>query len=111
MVITDLLYITKWWLVFIILGFTFLPLASTIFNNFKDKGYILSKTLSLLFISYTVFILSSLKILKFSTPEILVISFIFIMINLFIAKKNNFVNLLKNNWKIIVVEELIFLIT
>lgn len=109
--LVDLFLLFKWWITLLIIGLIFLPLTFNIFKNFKDKGYIFSKIVGLIFISYTVFILSSVKLLKFSSYEIIAVMFIFLIINIFTAKKTNFINLLKQNWKIIIIEELIFLIT
>lgn len=107
----DLYLLFKWWITLLVIGLVFLPLTFNIFKNFKDKGYIFSKIIGLVFISYTVFLISSIKLVKFSFDEITIIIFTFLIVNIYIAKKNNFKSLLRNNLKIILVEELIFLLT
>ena len=111
LILSDLLNIFKFWSTFFIIGIIFLPLTSVIFKNFKDKGYIFSKIIGLIFISYSIFILSSLKLLNFSLYSILLILLLYFFLNLYLFKKFDFKNLLKQNFKIIIVEELIFIIT
>ncbi len=104
----ELLEIFKWWLVFFFGGLIFLPFTFFFFSKFKDKGYIFSKVIAIAFISYTVFLVSWLKLLPFSFFEILLVSAIFILINIWVAKKINFINVLRQNIKLIIFEELIF---
>ena len=104
----DSLYISQWWLTIFLGGTIFLPLTFILFRNFKDKGYIFSKVMALACISYAVFITSSLKLFPFSFFEILTITFIFLILNIYIAKKINLIKLVKQNLKLIVFEELLF---
>ncbi len=79
----DLIYFFKWWLLIFLIGLSFLPITSKIFSSFIDRGYIFSKILGILFISYGIYILGSLHFLKFTEINILlvwaVIAFIFIL--------------------------------
>ncbi len=106
----DFTYIIKFWATFLIIGLLFFPLTSIIFNHFKDKGYIFAKTIGIIFISYSIFILSSFKILTFSFIPILLVGFVFLSINLYLVKKINIKKNVKENYKLILVEELIFFI-
>ncbi len=110
MQITDLSYITKWWLIFFIIGTIFLPLTFLIFSSFFDKGYIFSKILGILFISYIIWLLASLKIVNFSTINIFVIIVLFAILNFFINRKYKLLINLKIYWKIFVFEEILFTI-
>lgn len=106
----DFTYIIKFWATFLIIGLLFFPLTSIIFNHFKDKGYIFAKTIGIIFISYSIFILSSFKILTFSFIPILLVGFVFLSINLYLVKKINIKKNVKENYKLILIEELIFFI-
>ncbi len=109
--INDLTYIFSWWFLFFALGILFLPLNYFFFKKFFDHGYIFSKILALLLISYTSWLLASLKILPFSQISILGIIILWGLINLFIKKlsKLNIKSLIKKNWKIFLLEELLFI--
>lgn len=109
--LSDFLNILNFWLTFFIIGVVFLPLTSIIFTHFKDRGYIFAKTIGIIFISYSIFILSSFKLLTFSVTSILLIGFLYFILNLYLSKKINFKKILKKNFKLIIIEELIFLIT
>ncbi|MBP9716483.1 MAG: hypothetical protein KBD51_00925 [Candidatus Levybacteria bacterium] len=107
MPILDLLYISKWWIVFFFLGITFLPLTSKIFSSFIDKGYIFSKVFGMVFISYIIYVLGSFQLLKFTTLNIFIIWFFCASISLFFLRKESFN--LKKYLKIFLFEEIIFL--
>lgn len=106
----DFTYIIKFWATFLTIGLLFFPLTSIIFKHFKDKGYIFAKTIGIIFISYSIFILSSFKILTFSFIPILLVGFVFLSINLYLVKKINIKKNVKENYKLILIEELIFFI-
>lgn len=108
---SDIKYIFEWFIFFFIIGITFLPLTFSIFNNFKDKGYIFSKILGLIFVSYLIFILGTTHILKFSQLNIIICSVFLLLINYSIFKKINIKDIFKKSWRIFIAEELIFLIT
>lgn len=105
----DLIFIIKWFLTFFVIGFVFLPLTFSLFNNFRDKGYIFSKIIGLAFISYSVFIVSLLKLIKFSEISIFLTLFAFLIIN-YLIKKTSVFKIIKENIKIIILEEVVFLI-
>ena len=62
----DIIYVLKWFLVFLAIGTAFLPLTFSLFSDLKDKGYIFSKIIGLAMLSYFVFVFATLKIFKFS---------------------------------------------
>ena len=109
MPILDLLYISKWWLVFFFLGITFLPLTSKIFNSFIDKGYIFSKVIGLVLVTYLIYALGTFHLLKFTTLNIFIVWFLCASISLFFLRKENFN--FKKYLKIFLFEEIIFLAT
>lgn len=76
MITLDLIHIFKWWLTLFLIGSSFIPLTSRIFDKFIDKGYLFSKVIGLLVISYLIYVSSSVHLLKFTTLNILIISLI-----------------------------------
>lgn len=109
--INDIFYVLKWFFVFFVIGAAFLPLTFSVFSNFKDKGYIFSKIIGLGFISYFIFIVGVLKIVKFSEISVLFSLIIFFILNysLYIYyKKENPLLIIKRGLKIFFIEELIF---
>lgn len=110
---SDIFFILKWFLAFLAIGIAFLPLTFSIFENFKDKGYIFSKIIGLAFISYFIFIVGLLKIVKFSEASVLFSLILFFILNysLYIYyKRGNPLLVIKKNIKIFFVEEVIFFI-
>ena len=105
----DLLLIFKWWLVFLLIGISFFPLTWKIFNSFIDKGYLFSKILGVLFISYSIYILATFHILRFTTINILIVWVVIVGISLFFLRHEKFG--FRKNLKIFIAEEFIFLAT
>lgn len=103
----DIIFIFKWWLVFLLIGLTFLPLTSRIFSSFLDKGYIFSKIIGLLLISYLVFILGTFHILKFTEISILIAWAALAIPGFLLFKRKKTIN--KSDIKILVIEEFLFL--
>lgn len=108
--LSDIFYILRWFFVFLVIGSAFLPLTFSIFSNFKDKGYIFSKIISLTIISYIIFVLATFHVLNFSNYSIILILLICFFINyyFFKIKKINILSIIRGNIKIFLLEELIF---
>ena len=104
---SDILYILKWWFVFLLIGVSFLPITAKIFFNFLDKGYVFSKILGLLFISYSIFILASLNLVTFNQINLIIIWILIALTQFPILIKGKLLNL--KNFKLIIIEEFIFL--
>ena len=62
----ELLLIVQWWSVFLLLSAAILPLTTTIFSSFHDRGYIFSKTIALIVLSYLSLVLGTVHVLPFS---------------------------------------------
>lgn len=103
----DFFYLLRWFFVLFLIGIAFLPLTIRLFNNFSDKGYIFSKILGVAIVSYSIFILCLIKVIKFSEVSIFVILLIFFILNYFKNTKT-VINFLKTNYKIIFFQEIIF---
>lgn len=103
----EIIFVFKWWLLFLLIGISFLPVTSKIFSNFLDKGYVFSKILGLLFISYSAFILGALHILKFNQINLILIWIILLIPQILLIKGKKLFE--KKDLKIFIIEELIFL--
>ena len=58
-------YVLIWWFSILIIGLIFIPITSKVFSKFFDKGYLFSKVLGLAILTFTMWLLSSFKILPF----------------------------------------------
>lgn len=108
MIVTDVLSLFQWWTVLLLLGIVFLPITNTIFALFFDRGYLLAKTIALLSVSYTVFLLGTLRLLPFTYGTILVVIAIFAAVNGLVALKNHLIR--TTPLRVILFEELLFLL-
>jgi YYY domain-containing protein len=71
----------QWWFVLLLLGITFLPLAQKIFFHFHDNGYLFAKTIGIALSGYLMWLLSSMKLLKFNTVSCILVILIGILFN------------------------------
>ncbi len=115
----DFIFILKWWLVIFVIGFIFLPSATRIFKNFFDKGYIFSKIIGTVIISYVAFILGVTYIAPFTGLTLAFILTLLLIFNLslvfkidngYLRIKSAFLIILKEKWVIFVFEEILFII-
>ncbi len=105
----DFLFIVQWWLAFFIIGALFLPLTFKLLGNFFDKGYLFSKVIGIIIISYIVFLLGLSHIAPFTTLTIFGVLIISPGINL-VFFRNGFLKIIRKKWPIFIVEEIIFLL-
>lgn len=57
----------QWWVTIAGIGIIFLPLTSLLFQSFHDKGYLFSKAIGIAVVGYLMWLLSSLRFMKFTT--------------------------------------------
>lgn len=62
----DYIAFLQWWAVVAGLGLMFLPLTFVLFRDFHDRGYLFSKVLGIAFTGYLMWLLSSIRHLKFT---------------------------------------------
>lgn len=62
----DYIAFLQWWAVVAGLGLIFLPITCMLFGRFHDKGYLFSKVLGIAFVSYLMWLLSSVKLMRFT---------------------------------------------
>ncbi|TAH75141.1 MAG: hypothetical protein EWM47_00245 [Anaerolineaceae bacterium] len=123
----DMLPFLQWWLVILILGIIFMPLSGLLFSNLSDKGYLFSKTIGIAVTGYLMWMLSAIKIMRFTTVSSIITVGIGLILNLFIMfyfkrfykssgstkyteKKFISTYFKKENIRIFITEELLFFI-
>lgn len=123
----DMIVFIQWWLLILILGFIFVPLSGLLFSKLSDKGYLFSKIIGIAVSGYLMWMLSVLKILKYTTVSCIIALGIGLAINAFIVLYYRYLykpksstiysekNLLsaffkKENLGIFITEELLFLV-
>ena len=107
---SDLLIIFRWWIYISLIGFIFLPFCKNIFNNFFDKGYLFAKIIGLAVVTYVIWLLSCIRIVPFGRVSILMcLVAAFIIIFILLKQYKNFIILIKENSKIFIIEELLFI--
>src|SRR5476649_1111004 len=110
MITSDIHAVLLWWFVIFILGIGFLPLSMILFSKFFDRGYIFSKLLGIGIVSYVVYFLGIIHVVPFGQ-----ISSFIIMVGVMgltfylIPKKWRIKYFFKNDWKIFLAEETLFL--
>ena len=70
----DILLFSQWYIMLLLLGLLFLPITQRLFSTLFDGGYIFAKVIGTITISYIIFTLSTLHILPFSAPTVIVIA-------------------------------------
>ncbi len=99
-----------WYFFLFFLGLTFFPLTKKVFSKFNfDHAYPFAKTLAIVFLSYSIYFLATLKIIPFERIYLFLIIFLFTLINWLIYKK---ANKEKNNanFRLLIFEEILFFI-
>src|SRR4030042_7067990 len=113
----EFLLILKWWFAIFLVGTVFLPLTLKLFENFFDRGYIFSKILGILFISYAALVLGITHIAPFTRISLILFLILLLIFNLSLILKinngrlktrDNFLITLKERWIIFVFEETLF---
>ncbi len=110
----DFTAFIKWWAVLLLFGITFLPLSQRLFSNYHDNGYLFSKTIGLAVSGYLMWLLSSLRILKFTSVSCVLLVLFCIAFNVILLARLKTVRIkaMLSAVKIrsMVSEELLFLI-
>jgi len=76
-----------WYLILFLLGVVFIPITKKIFGKiFYDFGYPFSKALAILLLTYAVFILGTAKIIAFTQLNLILVTGLFLLINIIFLK-------------------------
>jgi len=103
----------KWFLLLEVLGLISLPLSWSVFQKLRSRGIYLAKALGLLLWAFLFWWLTTIGLLKNDTASAISALFILLVINLLILRKIGFGKLkewLKENLKIILTSEILFLV-
>ena len=71
---SDFFTFMTWWEILWIMGLVFMPVTARIFHGFDDKGWMHSKVLAIVICGYAEWILTSLKLIHFTTLSCIVIT-------------------------------------
>lgn len=61
----DFTYVLMWWFTLLVLGLAMQPLALVLFKRFYDGGWVFSKALGIVICGWLMWVLASVKLLKF----------------------------------------------
>ncbi len=111
--ISDFFIIFYWWVFIFFLGIIACPATFLLFSNFFDKGYVFAKILGILFVSYIVWILGSLKFLTFTHANTWIIVAVIAFLNFLLLglRWKTIFKIINQSWKIWLFEELLFFLT
>ncbi len=106
-------HLFTWYLTLLILSLSSLPTCLLLFKNFWDKGYAFAKTISLILVTFLVFVLSSVKLISFSQSSLSWLVIGLVAFNYFFLKKKYFkssklIDFIKPHLGKIILQELIF---
>lgn len=112
----DFLNLFKFYIVLLILNLSVLPLTVKLFDRFKDKGAIFGKSLGMYICGYILWLLSSCRIIRFSTggaiavvAAVTVVMYSYVVV-WHIAGDDSFFEVIKENYKQMLFGEIAFLI-
>jgi YYY domain-containing protein len=122
---TDFFYALRWWAVLLLLGTTAVPLAYTFLQRLPDRGYAFVKMLGLLVVGYVFWLLASLGVVANGLGGILLALLglaglsaaaywrradIWGVDGDVVAKRPSLPDWLRQNWRYILLTELLFLL-
>jgi YYY domain-containing protein len=71
----------QWWGTIFLMGLVFLPLTFFTFRKFYDKGYVLSRAIGLVVVSYSLWLLTSLRIISYVQTNMWIYISVFALLN------------------------------
>ena len=80
----DFSYVLRWWMSYLVLGVAFQPLAIIMFGKLRDGGWMFAKTLGLAGSGWLMWVLASVKLVKFTRTACIVMVLIIFSINMLI---------------------------
>lgn len=106
--IATLYQMLPWWLSIFIIGTICMPVTARLFASLFDKGYIFSKILGIIILSYTMFVLGTLHILPFTAYSLYLLLGIFLLYTALYGRIKKVGTLYASSWKIFLIEEFLF---
>lgn len=71
---SDMTPVIKWWLMMLALGLAAWPLCAKLFDTYSDKGYLFGKILGGLFPAWLLWLLASIRIVRFTGAAVVVVT-------------------------------------
>lgn len=101
-----------WYSYLFLLGIIFFPISNRVFGDFADRGYAAAKTIGILVLSYSTFLLGILKISQFTQLNLIVLILFFAFLNsyLYFSKKQH-IPFTKKVLFLLLFEEILFLVS
>ncbi len=106
----DIIAFLQWYGIFFLIGLITLPISSLIFSSFIDKGYIFSKIIAAITISYLMFVFGTIQLLPFTIPSLLAIIVLLAVINIVVIRKYK-LKITHNTLIVWIIEEILFLLS
>ena len=108
---TDLSSILFWYSFILAVGWLSFPLAYTLFRNFPDRGFAVSKSLGLFLITYLIWLTSSVGLTSYQTPSVFMLCVLYSILNIVLCILNlkGIFAVLKTRFSIFTSIEVIFL--
>lgn len=103
----DVIPLLSWWLALLALGLGFWPAASRLFKGFSDKGWLFSKVLGIAVTGYLMWLLNTVKLVKFRNGACVAVAIICIGVNFLVMKKKGWE--IRADRRLVLTEECIFL--
>ena len=79
----------QWWLAVFCIGLTCLPITASMFRDFHDRGYLFAKVIGISLSGYLLWLLSSMKLLKFTSVNGVMCVFLLLIPNVFLLIARN----------------------
>lgn len=86
----DFTSFLQWWGLVLLIGIIFMPLTNLVFSGFHDKGYLFSKTIGIAITGYLMWLLSSMRIMKFTPAGCIISLGIGLLVNLTVLTVKNY---------------------
>ncbi|MDY6916495.1 MAG: DUF2298 domain-containing protein [Chloroflexota bacterium] len=102
----QIAYVVSWWVALEVIGLVTFPLVARLCGGLNDRGYAITKLVGLVFLTYLVWVLSSLRLLSFGYASILIGFALLAAFSLFVGRHN--LKLRDWPWKQIAVSESVF---
>ncbi len=80
----DVKEFLQWWIALLMIGLTVLPMTVIMFRGFHDQGYLFAKPIGLALSGYLLWVISSLKLMRFTTVNCILCIIALLVLNLYI---------------------------
>lgn len=107
MIYENILWIFQVWFASLLMGLISWPFSAIFFNKISDRGYSLSKIIGWVVLSYSLFVLATIKVVSLSLTSLIFLVLVWTGINFFIERQKKVLSEIK--WKQIILIEIMFL--